>query len=197
MKRLPVPEKAPAYLRREDFLKLVSMIREPWIKEIVLFAVSIGMRRSEITNLTWDHVDLARGVVTVETTSTFHVKAGKRRTVPLGDAPMEILRRKPNNGPTLLVFTLKEGKILKGWLTHLSKKYVGRVTSPPRRFRWASRLRTGYSPRTELKEPIPSPFCGPSPLLSARMKLPHIPGVRVYIWTYRPVGLWKILEKTY
>lgn len=127
VKQLPIPDKAPAYFQRDDFVKLVSLIKEPWLKEIVLFAVSTGMRRSEITNLTWDRVDLARRVVTVESSQTFQVKAGKKRTIPLSDLAIELLSKKTCDGLASLVFTLNGGEIRANWLTHAFKKYVRRA----------------------------------------------------------------------
>lgn len=108
-------------------MKLVSLIKEPWLKEIVLFALSTGMRRSEITNLTWDRVDLVRRVVTVESSQTFLVKAGKKRTIPLSDLAIELLSKKTCDGPASLVFTLDGGAIRANWLTHAFKKYVQRA----------------------------------------------------------------------
>jgi integrase len=127
VKQLPIPDKAPAYFQRDDFVRLVSLIKEPWLKEIVLFAVSTGMRRSEITNLTWDRVDLVRRVVTVESSQTFQVKAGKKRTIPLSDLAMDLLSKKTNEGPAALVFTLDGEAIRANWLTHAFKKYVRRA----------------------------------------------------------------------
>ena len=92
-------------------MRLVSLIKESRLKEIVLFAVSTGMRRSEITNLTLDCVDFVRRVVTVESSQTFQVKAGKKRTIPLSDLAMELLSKKTCEGPASLVFTLDGGKI--------------------------------------------------------------------------------------
>ncbi len=38
---------------------------QPWLKELVIFALNSGMRLSEILNLTWQGVDLFRKTITV------------------------------------------------------------------------------------------------------------------------------------
>ena len=58
-----VPEEAPAYFAKADFLKLFSTIKESWLRDIVLFAALTGMRRGEIVNLRWCDVDLTRRMV--------------------------------------------------------------------------------------------------------------------------------------
>ncbi len=46
-----LPEQAPLALTVEDFQKLIVSIRETWLRELVTFAVSTGLRRGEILNL--------------------------------------------------------------------------------------------------------------------------------------------------
>jgi integrase len=48
------------------------------------------MRQSELFNLTWDRVDMSRGVLKVEIT-----KGGKRREVPMRQQVYEILSVRP------------------------------------------------------------------------------------------------------
>ena len=48
------------------------------LRSIVVIALESGLRRSELLGLTWDRVDLSRGVIRLELT-----KSGKRREVPM------------------------------------------------------------------------------------------------------------------
>lgn len=50
------------------------------------------MRRSELVNLRWTDIDLERRVIQTESSATFKTKAGRRRTIPLSDAALILLR---------------------------------------------------------------------------------------------------------
>jgi integrase len=46
----------------------------------VIVAINTGLRRGELLGLTWERIDLSRGVIRLELT-----KSGRRREVPLND----------------------------------------------------------------------------------------------------------------
>src|SRR5205823_7083058 len=52
--------------------------RNPELTKIVTIALETGLRKGEMLGLTWDRVDLSRGVIRLEQT-----KSGKRREVPM------------------------------------------------------------------------------------------------------------------
>ncbi len=64
-------------------------VAPPWLREIILFALHTGMRRGEILSLTWQGVDLFRRTVTV-----FRSKNGERRTIPINQTVMALLKEK-------------------------------------------------------------------------------------------------------
>ena len=59
-------------------------------KEVVLFALSTGLRQRNILDLTWDRVDLARRLATIEASDT---KNGEALGVPLNDVAVAVLER--------------------------------------------------------------------------------------------------------
>ena len=61
----------------------------PWLCDLVTFAIHTGMRMGEILALTWRGVDFNRRTVTV-----FRSKNGERRTIPINDTVLSVLRRK-------------------------------------------------------------------------------------------------------
>lgn len=61
----------------------------PRLRELMLFAIHTGMRMGEILGLTWAGVDLFRRTVTV-----FRSKNGERRTIPLNQTALELLKHK-------------------------------------------------------------------------------------------------------
>lgn len=58
-----------------------------WLQEIIVFALYTGMRRGEILNLHWSHVDLSRRTLTI-----LEQKNGSRDTLPLNDTAMAVLQ---------------------------------------------------------------------------------------------------------
>jgi integrase len=119
-----VPERSPSYFSKEDFQKLLSLMKENWLKEVIVFAVLTGMRRGEIINLKWTDVDLSRRVVFVHSSPTFKTKHGKQRVVPLSDVAAQMLNAKALTHVSEHVFTLNGKPILGSWLTRKLKFYV-------------------------------------------------------------------------
>jgi integrase len=61
----------------------------PWLHDLVTFALHTGMRMGEILDLTWRGVDFSRRTVMV-----VRSKNGERRTIPVNDTGMAVLRQK-------------------------------------------------------------------------------------------------------
>jgi len=57
-----------------------------WLKDVIIFATSTGMRRGEILKLTWDNVDLPAGIIYVRDT-----KNKTPRTVPITPRVRQVL----------------------------------------------------------------------------------------------------------
>jgi integrase len=62
----------------------------PHLADLVTVALETGMRRSEAEGLTWDRVDLSRGVLRLEIT-----KSGRRREVPMRQRVYDVLAGRP------------------------------------------------------------------------------------------------------
>ncbi len=117
-----VPDQAPIFMSPCDFKKVMRTISEPWLRELVIFAVVTGLRRAEIVNLRWVDIDLGRGVINIQSNTRFTTKHGRRRTIPLNETAIGVLKRMQQNGE--YVFTLDGGRICCDWVTHLFKRYV-------------------------------------------------------------------------
>jgi site-specific recombinase XerD len=124
LKLVPVPEASPSFFTKEDFQKLLSLIKESWLRELILFAVLTGMRRSELVNLRWQDVDLQRRLVFIQSSATFKTKQGKHRTIPINDVAFHLLQTKCGKETSEYVFTLNGKKIFEEWVTHKFKYYV-------------------------------------------------------------------------
>jgi site-specific recombinase XerD len=122
---LKVPQKSPIYLTKEDFKKLMGVVKEPLLRDVFLFAVLTGFRKGEILNLKWSGVDFQKRQVTIENSDGFTTKSGKSRTVPLNDAVFDMLsKRNSGRNGCEYVFHRKGYKLNDLYLTHRFKKYV-------------------------------------------------------------------------
>lgn len=61
----------------------------PWLHDLVIFALHTGMRMGEILELTWRGVDVSRRTVMV-----FRSKNGERRTIPVNQTVLTVLKEK-------------------------------------------------------------------------------------------------------
>ena len=124
MQLIRVNDVPPVYFSKEDFQKLISVIKENWLKDIVIFAVITGMRRGEILNLRWQDVDLQRRVIHIQSNPTFKTKQGKRRSIPLSDVAYQILITRFGRSTCEYVFSLNNRNILGNFMTKKFKDYV-------------------------------------------------------------------------
>jgi len=76
------------WLTAEEEARIMSAA-PVWLRELMVFAIHTGMRQGEILGLTWTGVDLFRRTVTV-----FKSKNGERRTLPLNQAALDLLKHK-------------------------------------------------------------------------------------------------------
>ncbi|MCX6141964.1 MAG: site-specific integrase [Ignavibacteriales bacterium] len=119
-----VEETQPVFFSKSDFQRLMAVIAEEWLKEIVVFAVSTGMRQSEITNLRWENVDLINRLIHIQSGASFKTKQGKRRTIPMNGVVLALLQKRVGKTLSDFMFTRGEAKIGESYLTHRFKHWV-------------------------------------------------------------------------
>jgi integrase len=118
-----IPQQRPIYLNREEMNMLLAAIPKQWFKNVVLFAVNTGLRRSEIANLKWDQVDFTHKLIDIKNTDNFYTKTGRERIVPLNIVAFEILESLPRRSE--YVFVGEKGwKLDLMWISHLFKRAV-------------------------------------------------------------------------
>lgn len=87
------PEGRIRWLEPDEEARLLaacSESRNPQLRGLVTVALETGLRRGELLGLTWDRVDLSRGVLRLEFT-----KSGRRREVPMRQAVYDVLAAMP------------------------------------------------------------------------------------------------------
>lgn len=79
------------FLSEEERSRLLEACeaQHPDLYAAVVLALSTGARQGEILGLRWKHIDLARGVITLEDT-----KNGERRGLPIAGRALELLRER-------------------------------------------------------------------------------------------------------
>ena len=87
------PEGRIRWLEPDEETRLLEFCRKSRNRElaaVVTVALETGLRRGELLGLTWDRVDLSRGVIRLEVT-----KSGRRREVPMRQAVYDVLAAMP------------------------------------------------------------------------------------------------------
>ncbi len=106
-----------------------------YLYTIVVFALATGARKMELLNLTWQDVDLKRGVITLHET-----KNGERRILPLTGHALDLMREhaKIRRIDTPLVFPGYDGKaprdIRTAWEHVVKLKCFLKISAEPPRF---------------------------------------------------------------
>jgi integrase len=83
------PEGKIVWLKPEEETRLLDACRASRTKhlaDVVTIALESGLRKAELLGLTWERVDLSRGVIRLEKT-----KSGKRREVPMRQVVYSVL----------------------------------------------------------------------------------------------------------
>jgi integrase len=86
----------PRWLTREQFKKLVRELPEH-TADMARFAVATGLRKANITGLTWDRVDLKRGTAFIPSSQA---KAGKGIPVALNADAIAVLKKRKGTHET-------------------------------------------------------------------------------------------------
>jgi len=113
--------KIERWLTFEEQEKLLAA-SPAWLREIIIFAVNTGWRRSEILALTWDNVDLFKKKLTI-----LEQKNHDKDTQPFNERVLEVLkaRYKVRSISSNLVFYDSEGRELDG--RHVLKVFTRAV----------------------------------------------------------------------
>jgi integrase len=134
--------KRDRWLTQDEEIRLLSACA-PWLRDLVLFALHTGMRMGEILELTWRGVDFTRRTVTV-----FRSKNGERRTIPVNETVLHVLKEKSKVRSLALdrvfcskVFTpMESGHLRRSFRLALSKAKIEEFHFHDLRHTFATRL---------------------------------------------------------
>ncbi len=119
-----IPETVPTFFSKDDFQKLLVVVGNHWMRDFFIFAAMTGLRRGEILNLKWTDVNLDGKIAQIQSSPTFKVKTGKRRTIPLGDAAVKLLQDRARVSKSEFIFDHNGTAIRGDFLTKKLKSFI-------------------------------------------------------------------------
>ena len=127
-----IPEVMPAFFTKEDFQKFLDVVGNHRLRDLFIFAVLTGLRRGEILNLRWTDIDLDRRIAQIQSSVSYKVKAGKRRTIPLNDQAVGLLEKRRAGVRCEFVFEYRGLKIQGNYVAQRFKKFVRKARINPK-----------------------------------------------------------------
>lgn len=119
-----IKETAPKYIKKDEFQKLLSVIDDTDFRELVVAAVSTGMRGGEIRSLLWKQVDLINRIIHIQNTETFQTKSKKNRVIPMSEYLYRLLAKRKERAVCDFVFHDRMEQISENDLSKTFKRYV-------------------------------------------------------------------------
>ena len=92
LRKLKEPRGRDRFLSEDDCARLLAACKtssNPSLHDVVVLAISTGMRRNEILSLRFDQADVERGMIYL-----YETKNGERRGVPLAGAALEFMEHR-------------------------------------------------------------------------------------------------------
>ena len=106
-----VPRHFAKALRMEDIERVAAYAEthcrdgavrsSAWAAPFIRLGAETAMRRNELLNLRWEHVDLVAGHLTVACTEAFTTKSGRERRIPLSAKATDLLVRLRRERPCM------------------------------------------------------------------------------------------------
>ncbi len=118
VKKLVVPDRKVEFFSPEEFQAFLAAVREQWFKDMLVFTLHTGLRRSEVVNVKWENVDLDRRTILVVSDETFKTKTRRLRVLPMSRDVEELIRRQPRTCPYLFSY---QDRQIKAW--HITLKF--------------------------------------------------------------------------
>ena len=84
---IKLSKKAPSrirYLTEEESKIILNDCKNFWLRLLIIMALSTGMRKMEMLNLTWQNIDFKARLIHIEES-----KNGERRSIPISDSLMK------------------------------------------------------------------------------------------------------------
>jgi integrase len=103
VKKVRIPQKLPLFYSQADFDKLLAVINNDDIRDMVILAVNTGMRQMELIKLQWNQINLVDKIVILD--NQHHITKSKRvRTIPLNAKAFQVLQKRDKTMSRVFLF---------------------------------------------------------------------------------------------
>lgn len=123
IKNFKIPESLPKFFSDEEFEKLLDIVEDNDLKDLILFAINTGLRQMELITLEWDQIDFSSRTLILDNQVNI-TKSKKVRNVPLNKIAFDIISKRSTKSKTGKIFTYKESAINQDFISKKFKKLV-------------------------------------------------------------------------
>jgi len=132
IKRFKIPERPPLFYSEEEYKKLLDVIDDETLKDVVQVAVNTGMRQMELLRLEWSELNFDDGLITLNNRN--HITKTKRtRSLPMNKIVTEIFnKRKLDENGSNFIFTYRGEPYEQKYFSKYFKKFVYKAEVNPK-----------------------------------------------------------------
>lgn len=123
IKNFKIPESLPKYFTDEEFNKLIEIVKDNDLKDLILFAINTGLRQMELITLEWNQIDFSSRTLILDNQVNI-TKSKKVRNVPINKTAFKILLERNKEVKVSKIFTYKEAAINQDFISKKFKKLV-------------------------------------------------------------------------
>lgn len=124
-------EKLPAFFIESDLNRLLSVVKDKDLTDLIRFAVNTGLRQSELISLRWQQINFRDNYLILDNTTNV-TKSKKIRTIPLNLTTLQILTDRQIARTSEFVFTYQDREIKQQFISHKFAKLVKQANLNPR-----------------------------------------------------------------
>ena len=126
IKNFKIPESLPKFFSDEEFDKLLSVVEDNDLKDLILFAINTGLRQMELITLKWHQINFNSRTLILDNQVNI-TKSKKVRNVPLNKIAFNIISKRNNKSKAGNIFTYKESAIIQDFISKKFKQLVVRA----------------------------------------------------------------------
>lgn len=124
IKKPKLPERLPHFFSEDEFQKLIEIVDDTDLKDLIEFAVLTGLRQSDLISLRWSQIDFKNNNLILDNRNSL-TKSRKVHNIPLSISALQILtKRDIKREDKELVFTYLGKKIRQTFISKRFSKYV-------------------------------------------------------------------------